>query len=134
MTTPARYRALAWFRDHEAEPTAVLMRKRPSTRMRKLMEQDGQVRREAVDQFKFERWLLTDKGAQLLTAREERRKERKGVGNDRGKDDGTTTHARHRRGAKACAARAHDDLQHGEEGEVSEEQVYNPEPSGLVRG
>ena len=133
MTTPARYRALTWFRDHEAEPTAVLMRKRPSTRMRKLMEQDGQVRREAVDQFKFERWLLTDKGAQLLTAREERRKERKGVGNDRGKD-GTTTHARHRRGAKARAARAHDDLQHGEEGEVSEEQVHNPEPSRLVRG
>ena len=99
MTTRARYRALTWFRDHEAEPTGVLMRKRPSTRMRKLMEQDGQVKREAVNQFRFDRWLLTDKGAQLLAAREERRKERKGVGNDRGKDGTTTTTlARHRRG------------------------------------
>jgi hypothetical protein len=37
MTTRGRYRALTWFRDHEADPAAMLMRKRPSKRMCRLM-------------------------------------------------------------------------------------------------
>jgi hypothetical protein len=108
MTTRGRYRALTWFKDHEADPAAMLMRKRPSKRMCRLMEREGQVTRVAVNQFSLERWLLTDVGANLLAARE-RRKEREGVGNDRG-EDGTTPHARHRRGAKTRAARAQHDI------------------------
>jgi hypothetical protein len=43
MTTPARYRALEWFADHERDPLSVLLRKRPSARMRNLMAREGQV-------------------------------------------------------------------------------------------
>jgi hypothetical protein len=70
MPSAARYYALAWFRDHaEGGPDAVFNRKPPSGRMRKLMEAEGQVAKESVGQFKFQRWLLTAKGREVLEAK-----------------------------------------------------------------
>jgi hypothetical protein len=67
MTTPARYRALQWFLDHEAlGPDAVFNSKPPTVRMRNMMEVAGQVAKEPVGQFKYQRWLLTAKGREVL--------------------------------------------------------------------
>lgn len=67
MATPARYTALQWFFDHEAQgPDGVFNRKPPTVRMRKLMEADGHVVKEPVGQFGYRRWLLTAKGRELL--------------------------------------------------------------------
>jgi hypothetical protein len=64
--TPARYRALQWFADHERDPLSVLMKEKPSTKMRRLMAREGQVFRVPVGQFNYDRWLLTDEGRGLL--------------------------------------------------------------------
>jgi hypothetical protein len=70
MPSPARYRALQWFRDHEAlGPDGVFNRKPPSGRMRNMMAADGQVAKEPVGQFKYQRWLLTAKGREVLEAK-----------------------------------------------------------------
>jgi hypothetical protein len=70
MTTPARYRALRWFADHEADPLSVLLRRRPSVRMRNLMEREHQLVRIALGQFNHHRWLLTGMGEQVLAAKQ----------------------------------------------------------------
>lgn len=70
MPTSARYYALQWFFDHEAlGPNGVFGRKPPTSRMRKLMEEEGHVAKEPVGQFKFQRWLLTAKGREALQAK-----------------------------------------------------------------
>lgn len=67
MTTPARYKALKWFLDHEElGPNGVLTRRPPSARMRKLMAQDDQVFRIPVGQFSYQQWRLTPKGREIL--------------------------------------------------------------------
>jgi hypothetical protein len=76
MTTPARYRALQWFLDHEVlGPDAVLLgRKPPSTKMRRLMAREGQVIRLPLGQFEYQKWLLTPLGRETL-----QRKPRRGL-------------------------------------------------------
>jgi hypothetical protein len=75
MPTPARYIALQWFADHEAlGPDAVFQRKPPSARMRHMMAQEGEVMRLPIGQFEYQKWLLTDKGREILAARRTRKK------------------------------------------------------------
>src|ERR1700722_16052636 len=78
MTTPARYRALRWFADHQADPLSVLLRKRPSVRMRNLMEREHQLVRIALGQFNYNRWLLTGMGEQVLADKREGHNGRRG--------------------------------------------------------
>ncbi|MBT1509489.1 hypothetical protein KIP88_03145 [Bradyrhizobium sp. SRL28] len=67
MTTPARYRALKWFHDHEAlGPDEVFTRKPPTTRMHRLMAKDGHVALVPVGQFGFSKWVLTPEGRRVL--------------------------------------------------------------------
>lgn len=67
MTTPARYRALQWFLDHEAlGPDAMMRRQPPTTRMRRLMAKEGEVIRLPLGQFEHGKWLLTSKGREKL--------------------------------------------------------------------
>jgi hypothetical protein len=70
MPSAGRYRALTWFRDHEAlGPDSVIDRKPPSARMRRLMAKEGQVAKQPIGQFKYQRWLLTAKGREVLEAK-----------------------------------------------------------------
>jgi len=48
MTTPARWRALHWYADHEINVNAVMGRPQPSTRMRNLMLIEQQLDRVPV--------------------------------------------------------------------------------------
>jgi hypothetical protein len=67
MTTPARYKALKWFLDHEElGPDGVFSRRPPSARMRRLMAKDGQVYRIPVGQFAYQQWRLTPEGREEL--------------------------------------------------------------------
>ena len=69
MTTPARYKALKWFFDHEElGPDGVFTRRPPSARMRKLMAQEDQVFRIPVGQFAYQQWRLTEKGREILAS------------------------------------------------------------------
>jgi hypothetical protein len=75
MTTPARYRALQWFCDHEEHgPDAVIARKPPTTRMRRLMEKEGEVDHEPVGQFKYRKWVLTPAGREKLKTKSPKKK------------------------------------------------------------
>jgi hypothetical protein len=64
--TPARYRALQWFADHDADPLSVLLAPKPSRRMINLMLQDGHLERRPVGQFGHARYLLTEEARRLL--------------------------------------------------------------------
>src|ERR1700693_15637 len=98
MTTPARYRALRWFADHQADPLSVLLRKRPSVRMRNLMEREHQLVRIALGQFNYNRWLLTGMGEQVLADKREGHNGRRGRTQKR-----TSQNAQPQRGAGDCA-------------------------------
>jgi hypothetical protein len=75
MPTPARYRALAWFADHEARgPDEVFSRKPPSTRMRRLMAKEGEVVRLPLGQFEHFQWRLTPLGREVLAKKPPPRK------------------------------------------------------------
>ena len=77
MPTPARYVALRWFYDHEAlGPDEVLRRKPPSARIRRLMVENGEVEKVPVGQFAFQKWVLTDKGREILNQKPPPRKRR----------------------------------------------------------
>jgi hypothetical protein len=93
--TPARYAALQWFLDHEMlGPDAMLRRKPPSARMRRLMAEDGQVSRLRLGQFALGKWSLTPQGRAVLKAKparkrrtadaDERNREQGGGGSARG--------------------------------------------------
>ena len=70
MTTPARYRALQWFLDHEVlGSTGVFFRTPPSARMRRLMARQGDVYRLPIGQFELYQWRLTEQGRQVLLAK-----------------------------------------------------------------
>lgn len=70
MTTPARYKALQWFFDHEQlGPDGVFTRRPPSARMRRLMANDGHVFRIPVGQFAYQQWRLTPLGREVLQQR-----------------------------------------------------------------
>jgi hypothetical protein len=70
MPTPARYRALQWFHDHETlGPDGVFGGRPPSTKMRRLMARQGEVVRLPIGQFNYQRWLLTAKGREVLAAK-----------------------------------------------------------------
>ena len=70
MTTPARYRALQWFSDHEAlGPDEMLSRKPPSAKMRRMMAREGQVIRLPLGQFELYKWRLTPQGREVLLAK-----------------------------------------------------------------
>jgi hypothetical protein len=56
MTRNRRY-ALLWFADHDADPTSVLLRHPPSTRMHRLMRREGE-----LDEY----WHLTEIGKRAL--------------------------------------------------------------------
>jgi hypothetical protein len=74
MPTPARWYALAWFRDHETGgPDAVFGRKAPSARMRRLMVKQGEVERAPVGQFAYQKWTLTTLGHEVLGKKQTRR-------------------------------------------------------------
>lgn len=75
MTTRARFRALAWFADHEAlGPDGVFDRRPPTNRMRKLMVREDQVMPAPIGQFKYQQWRLTPHGRAVL-ANKPRRKQ-----------------------------------------------------------
>src|ERR1700751_2093820 len=113
MTSPARYRALRWFADHEADPLSVLSRKRPSVRMRNLMEREHQLVRIALGQFNHHRWLLTGMGEQVLADK------KGGQGNGRRQRE-TAQDAHYRRGPGNCPDCADDVGAHGSAEAVSE--------------
>jgi hypothetical protein len=70
MTTPARYRALQWFLDHETlGPDGVFGKKPPSARMVRLMVNEGQIMRLPLGQFKYGKWLLTKQGRDVLNSK-----------------------------------------------------------------
>lgn len=70
MPSPARYNALQWFFDHEAQgPDGVFTRRPPSARMRRLMAKQGELIRLPIGQFEYQKWLLTDKGREVLAGR-----------------------------------------------------------------
>jgi hypothetical protein len=76
-TTPARYSALKWFFDHETlGPDEMLTRKPPSARMRRLMAREGQVERQPLGQFEYQKWLLTAQGRAVLAAKPPPRRSR----------------------------------------------------------
>jgi hypothetical protein len=61
---------LQWFFDHEqGGPDAVLTRKPPSARMRRLMAKEGDVSKLPIGQFDYQRWRLTDAGLKVLQAK-----------------------------------------------------------------
>jgi hypothetical protein len=64
--TPARRYALLWFRDHERDPTSVLLRRRPTVKMARLMQRQGQLDVSPAGQFGYHRWRLSPKAHQLL--------------------------------------------------------------------
>src|ERR1700752_4925486 len=98
MTSPARYRALRWFADHEADPLSVLLRRRPSVRMRNLMEREHQLVRIALGEFNHHRWLLTGMGEQVLAEK------MRGQGNGRRqRKKRTSQDAQPQRGPDDCA-------------------------------
>jgi hypothetical protein len=67
MTTPARYRALQWFLDHETlGPDGVFGKKPPSARMVRLMAREEEVVRLPTGQFGYQKWLLTAQGREKL--------------------------------------------------------------------
>lgn len=77
MPTSARWYALQWFSDHEkGGPDAVLTRKAPSTRMRRLMVRNGQVERRPIGQFNFQAWVLTPEGREMLLKKPKARRPR----------------------------------------------------------
>jgi hypothetical protein len=83
MPTPARYRALQWFLDHEAQgPDEVFNRRPPSARMRKLMAKEGQVVRLPLGQFEHHHWRLTPLGREVLEKRLPRKKAARCSGSD----------------------------------------------------
>jgi len=57
-----RRRALKWFAEQEADPAAALFTERPSTRLCRLMLDEGLVELEPVGQFEFSRWRITPIG------------------------------------------------------------------------
>lgn len=69
MTSSARWTALRWFRDHEIDINAVAGRRRPSSRMWRLMIREGQLDKRPVGSFGHARFVLTDAGKQLLASR-----------------------------------------------------------------
>jgi hypothetical protein len=77
MTTPARYRALQWFLDHEElGRTAMLKRDPPTTKMRRLMAREGQVLRIPVGQLDHYQWRLTPAGRRALQNKPQRKRNR----------------------------------------------------------
>jgi hypothetical protein len=68
VTTPARYRALQWFADHEQDPTSVLLGPRPTVRMSRLMSREHQVMVVPPG-----RWILTGLGINALAKRPKKR-------------------------------------------------------------
>ena len=65
--SPARWRALAWFGDHERDVNAVLGRRLPSVRMRNLMIRERQLERIAIGSFGQAIFILTPLAEQLKT-------------------------------------------------------------------
>lgn len=80
MVTLARYNALQWFVDHEElGPDGVFSRKPPSTRMRRLMANQGEVVRQPVGQFEYQNWRLTPIGRAKLGTRPKPRGRRRSL-------------------------------------------------------
>jgi hypothetical protein len=95
MVTAARYAALQWFLDHETlGPDAMLRRKPPLARMRRLMAKEGHVSRLPLAQFALGTWSLTPHGSAVLKTKparkrrtadaDERNREQGGGGSARG--------------------------------------------------
>lgn len=75
--TKARLNALLWFDEHEhAPPHAMLFKQRPSTRIIRLMEAEGQVTRIPVGSWGHERWVLTFAGREALALKGKRNDDR----------------------------------------------------------
>jgi hypothetical protein len=62
---------LRWWDLHGQDPALVLLGKRPTSRMNRLMAREGQLVRIPRD-----RWLLTQAGRDVLATRRQRRKKR----------------------------------------------------------
>jgi hypothetical protein len=71
--TPARWYALRWFADHEADINAVMGRRPPSGKMRRLMLREGQAIPIMVGSFGYRRWELTSAGRELLANKRKRK-------------------------------------------------------------
>jgi hypothetical protein len=77
VVTRTRYYALQWLLDHEVlGPDGVFDRKPPSTRMRRLMAQEGDVFRLPVGQFNYQQWRLTPQGRDKLLQKPKVRRRR----------------------------------------------------------
>ena len=75
MPTPARYKALQWFHDHETfGPDGVFGGRPPSTKMRRMMAREGEVVRLPMGQFGYQKWLLTAKGREALATKPTRKR------------------------------------------------------------
>ncbi|WP_249733954.1 hypothetical protein [Bradyrhizobium sp. sGM-13] len=127
MTTPARYRALQWLRDHEADPLSVLLRKRPSARMCNLMEREHQVVRAALGQFNHYRWLLTGMGAQVLADKT------RGQDGRRQRKTRTSEDAEAQRDSGNCPDCADDAGAHDQAEAISEADLHQQQSPHLVR-
>jgi hypothetical protein len=68
LTTARRYAALAWFANHEADPTAMLFVQRPTTKMYRLMLREGHLIRLPNDH-----WILSAAGREILAQRPKRK-------------------------------------------------------------
>lgn len=71
MVTTARWRALRWFADHAVDINSVMGRRMPSTKMRRLMIRDGQLKGEQIA-FDGKRFTLTESGQALLARKGKR--------------------------------------------------------------
>jgi hypothetical protein len=69
MTTAARWRALHWFKDHAADVNAVMGRRQPTAKMRRLMIREGQLEAKKLDGFKLQAFVLTAAGAAVEASR-----------------------------------------------------------------
>jgi hypothetical protein len=86
MTTTARWKALRWFADHAADINAVMGRKMPSGKMRKLMIRDGQIASTDVGSFRHRRFELTAHGHAMLAEKHKRKKINKEEDHDERRD------------------------------------------------
>jgi hypothetical protein len=77
MTTPARWRALHWYADHEINVNAVKGRPQPSTRMRNFMLIEQQLDRVPVGAFGHHRFVLTAAARGLLERKGKRQAKRR---------------------------------------------------------
>lgn len=74
--TPTRWKALAWFRDHEADQNSVMGRPVPGRRLVNMMIEDGQVERVYGYVLAHPVLVLTEKGQAILRSKHKKFSER----------------------------------------------------------